>query len=280
MALSDFEKSTIYDYSLRLLQQDILTNATFASSQVGKDLRDLVLQKQPARTPKDPMQQALSGTLRADSRTLRAAAGNVTEAQHLYETAQSGSGAIKNNIERMQEIIQGVDDGTYTQAEVQNEYDDLIDSINATVDNTSFNGISLLNKNDWSSDNRISVSGNTGTFDVFAGGSTPMQQSLTDMYSMVVNDGSAIFASTDLDAANRSTALTTLSNTLSLVSSLNDSYSNKASSLEFSASSLQTQADVAHDAATNRAPDNVKPLEELLLDYISSQTGNILDTDG
>ncbi|XPV77466.1 MAG: flagellin [Desulfovibrio sp.] len=280
MVLEPTEKQFIFDYSLQLLQHDILTNAAFAGSAVGKDLRSLVLQNTPRTHTTNPSEQSLNSRLRTDSRTLAMAADNLSEAKSLYETAQTASSSIKSSLTRMKDIIEKVDDGTYTQADVQSEYDNLFGSISSQVQNTDYNGMKLLDGSNWGTDDRFTVNGDHGIFEIFAGGSNGINMSLNNLYDDLVDDGSPIFASTDLDAANRATALATVTARLSQMTTISDSYSNIASSLGSQSDSLDTQSNIADQAARNRAPDSTKSLEELLLDYVANQTGSVINEEG
>jgi hypothetical protein len=108
MTYTTDSRRLIFDLSMNLLQQDMLTSRLFMGGSVGKSLRDLVLAESGSLRLTDPAAQALSGKLRSDSGMLRQASANVSEAASVTAMAQSAAGTIRSSLERMQELAEGV----------------------------------------------------------------------------------------------------------------------------------------------------------------------------
>lgn len=277
MALNDTEKLFLYNYSIQLMQQDMLTASLFSSGEVGQGLRDLVVKAKETSSLTGPTNEALTGTLRADSRTLSQAAANVREASSLMSTAASGVDQITTILDDMETVLDEVDEGTLTESEGQAQYEDLIAQLDAVVNNTDFNGISLFNGNDWSSDERVSISGETGSIYIQGDKSGGFNISLTNIYDDFVDDGSAIFSTDDVLAANRADAQTKIDDLQSTASSLSETYSSRSSNLSSQATALDNQASILSSAADNRTSSSANSLEDILMNYILSSTGGVVD---
>ncbi|WFS64211.1 flagellin [Pseudodesulfovibrio thermohalotolerans] len=278
MALTDIEKSFIYDYSLQLLQQDMLTNRLFGSSAVGRNLRSLVL-GEPARaaTFTNPFEEAISGTLRGDAAAVRQAARNVGEAASMMGVARTGMATIVDALNDMEDIIDRIDSGELdgTSSVVQGDFDALADKISGVVSNADFNGIALLDSSQWDTD-QVDSDGNVYIQSSKDGGFNITFHSV-DMPSGGVGwadlDGAALGA----DGA-RATQLGYVQSLQSEMTAITDMYGGKEDSLQAQQLSLESQAQLLDQAAQLRKPSNPEySLEQLLADLIIRDTGTIFD---
>jgi flagellin len=278
MALTDIEKSFIYDYSLQLLQQDMLTNRLFGSSAVGRNLRSLVL-GEPARaaTFTNPFEEAISGTLRGDAAAVRQAARNVGEAASMMGVARTGMATIVDALNDMEDMIDRIDSGELdgTSSVVQGDFDALADKISGVVSNADFNGIALLNSSQWDTD-QIDSDGN-----VYIQSSKDGGFNIT-FHSVDTPSGGVGWA--DLDGAalgadgTRATQLGYVQSLQSEMTAITDMYGGKEDSLQAQQLSLESQAQLLDQAAQLRKPSNPEySLEQLLADLIVRDTGTIFD---
>ncbi|WP_272699847.1 flagellin N-terminal helical domain-containing protein [Desulfovibrio sp. Fe33] len=278
MALTDIEKSFIYDYSLQLLQQDMLTNRLFGSSAVGRNLRSLVL-GEPVRaaTFSNPFEEAISGTLRGDAAAVRQAARNVGEAASMMGVARTGMATIVDALNAMEDIIDRIDSGELDGASsvVQGDFDALADKISGVVSNSDFNGIALLDSSQW------------GTDQIDSGGNVYIQSSKDGGFNITfhsVDTPSGGVAWTDLDGAalgadgTRATQLGYVQSLQSEMTAIMDIYGGKEDGLQAQQLSLESQAQLLDQAAQLRKPSNPDySLEQLLADLIARDTGTIFD---
>lgn len=279
MALSDIEKSFLYNYSQQLLQQDMLTNQLFAGSKVGQDLRSLVLgEPASATTFTNPFEEAISGTLRADSDATRQASRNVGEAASMMGIARNSMSTIVDSLEAMEEIIADIEAGDLdaSSSVVQDDYDALRDKITGVVSSTDYNGIYFLDSTQWDTE-QISSTGQ-----VFIQ-STPKDGFNISFHA--VDGGSSSVDWADLDGASLDGDLATQKanvNNLKLwASSIEDMYSVKEDTLTNQQTQLESQAQLLDSAAQIRKPSDPNySLEKLLADLIVRETGTIYDTNG
>ncbi|WP_207262088.1 flagellin [Desulfovibrio sp. Huiquan2017] len=281
MALTDIEKSFIYDYSLQLLQQDMLTNQLFGSSTVGRNLRSLVL-GEPVRaaTFSNPFEEAISGQLRGDAAAVRQAASNVGEAAAMMGVAQTDMATITDALNDMEDMIDRINSNELdgTSSVVQSDFDALRDKISGIVSNSDFNGIALLDSSQW------------GTDQIDANGNVYIQSSKNGGFNITfhsVDTPSSGVAWTDLtgadlgDSGTRATQLGYVQSLQSEMSAIQDMYEGKADSLQSQQISLESQAQLLDQAAQLRKPsDQDYSLEQLLADLIIRDTGTILDGTG
>lgn len=281
MALTDIEKGFIYDYSLQLLQQDMLTNRLFGGSSVGRDLRSLVL-GEPVRaaTFTNPFEEAISGTLRGDAAGVRQAARNVGEAASMMGVARTGMATVVDALNDMEDMIDQINAGELDggSAVVQADYNALRDKITGAVSSADFNGIAILDSGQW------------GTDQIDADGNVYIQSSKDGGFNITfhsVDTPSSGVSWSDLDGASlgaggtRATQLGYVQSLQSEMSSILSIYEGKEDSLQAQQLSLEGQAQLLDQAAQIRKPsDPDYSLEQLLADLIARQTGTIYDGNG
>lgn len=275
MALTDDEKSFIYDYSQQLLTQDLLTSSYLSGSSVGKSLRDMILAKQPVQPLTNPFEEAITGTLRADTAAVQQNARNVSEAASMMGTAKSAVGSIKNALDEMEDIIDKINTGELvgTSAVVQGEYDALAAKINGIIENTDFNGIYMLDSDQWGTE-QINSSGQVWIQSLKDGGYNITFNAVNGLTNLGNLDGSVL--GTD---GTRATQLGYVESLQSDVEAILDRYTTKHASLEYESSQLESQAVILAQAVENRRSSEVS-VEQILLNLILGDTGKIVDSSG
>jgi flagellin len=278
MALSDIEKSFIYDYSSRLLEQDMLTNQLFAGSGVGRDLRSLVLGGAVrATTFTNPFEEAISGTLRADAGATRQASRNVGEAASMMGVARTEMATIVSALSDMEDIIDKINTGELdgTSAVVQSDYNALRDKITGLISGADYNGIAVLDSAQWGT-GQIDANGN-----VFIQASTNGGFNIT-FYSVDTPSSGTNWS--DLSGADlavsgtRATQLGYVQTLSSEMGSILSMYESKEDSLASQELALQSQAQILDNAAQLRKPSDPQySLEKLLADLILRDTGTLVD---
>lgn len=278
MALSDFEKNFIYDVSSRLLTQDLLNNAYFAGSQVGRSLRDMVLARQPVQPLTNPFDEAITGTLRGDAAAVRRNADNVTEAAALVGTARSGTSQILEALAGMEDIIDKINTGKLdaSDAQVQTDYNALRDQIIGVYESTDYNGIYMLDSSKWGTE-QINSSGQVYIQAYKNGGFNISFHSVDDpVDGNNWNDLQGSELETDL--AGQTLLVDRFSGA---ISTIDDLYKNRQTMLESQADSLESQA-VLLDQAVEARRQNTTSLsvENLLINLILRESGSLLDEEG
>lgn len=279
MALSDIEKSLLYDYSQQLMTQDMLTNQLFAGSKVGQDLRSLVLgERVQAKTFTNPFEEAISGTLRSDADSTRQAGRNVGEAASMMGIARSSMSTIVDTLGEMEDMIADIEAGTLdaTSSVVQDDFDDLRDKITGLISSTDYNGIYFLDSSQW------------GTEQISSSGEVHIQSNEGDGFNVnfnAVDAGTGTVDWADLSGADLNGSLATQKSYVDSLkqwaSSIEGIYENKEDSLLSQQVQLEGQAQLLDSAAQMRKPSDPNySLEKLLADFIGRETGTLYDSSG
>ena len=280
MALTDIEKSVLFDYSQQLLQENMLTSRLFYGSGVGQDLRSLVLGegKSRATTFTNPFEEAISGTLRTDADVTRQAARNVGEAASMMGVARNSMNTITDALESMESIIEDIEAGNLspTSDVVKADYDALRDKITGVIGSTDYNGIYMLDSAQW------------GTDQISSGGQVYIQAAKDGGFNIAfhaVDQGSSSTNWSDLDSADLAASLATqkgyVDDLKGWASSVGDMYQVKEDNLQSQQTQLESQAQLLDSAAQMRKPsDPDYSLEKLLADLIVRETGTIFDSNG
>lgn len=272
MALTDNDRNLIFNMSQQLLTQDMLTSSIFSNSSVGKSLRDMVLSKPSAQPLTNPFEEAITGTLRADTAAVRQNSRNVGEAAGMMGTAKSAMGNIKTALEEMEDIIDKINAGELdgTSSIVQDEYDALKTKVDGIISNTDYNGIYMLDSDKW------------GTVQINSSGQVWIQAFKDGGYDISFNAVNGLsnlgdLAGSDLgDAGTMATQLSYVQSLQSDVDAIKDRYTTKHASLEYESNQLESQAVILAKAVENRRTSETS-VEQVLLDLILKQTGTIVD---
>ncbi|MFO7816909.1 MAG: flagellin [Desulfovibrionales bacterium] len=275
MSLSPYFQTFLYDYSSQLLRNDLLTNSVFYGSGVGQSLRDMVLDTNNIRPLTNPFEQAITGKLRSDAASVRQNADNVSEAASMVGIGREAVGQIKGALEDMEEIIDKINSGELDGDSdiVQEDYDNLREKIIGLVESTDYNGIHMLDKSQWGTE-QIDSDGSVyiqafkdGGFDV---NFYPLDTANSDF------DWNNLQGSNLANEVSRSTQLSYVESYLSDVNAIYDMYESKEGSLESHAASLNNQADILDQAVQSRMSSSLS-VEQILLNLILSDSGGIID---
>lgn len=290
-AMTTDNSALILSLTMQLLQQDTLTKTLLSGG--GADLRSLLLKNAGARRLTDPTAAALTGRIRSDAGMLRQASRNVSEAASVSLMAASGVTSMRESLDRMKAIAEGVADGSISTTAGRAEYNDLVKVIDGAIASASYNGMKLFDSDGWAADERITLTGTagapgtTGKVHIQAG-TGGFDMSLHDMSfiadrnfsSLSGVNGLTMVGATDLaDASAASTAATRLSSLTSYVSGIESMLSSRATGFASQASSLASQASILDAAAATRARTNEsRTLEQLILDYLVTDAGKLVDS--
>ena len=257
-----------------LLQQQLIGQLSNLGD--GISLTEALLQRQ-RKSGREISAEAITGRLRSDVGSLRQSARNLREGGAIAEIAQKGVGSIVESLKKMQELAAGVAPNSAMTAAQAAAYQAHADSIQSIINNTSYNGISLLmNGGRWDADERVAVSGNTGTIGIQAG---------RGMRNLTLTDFSDVAEDTGVsDLTNTSTDFTALAGELSVLAQNmkmhERSFGHIASSMESEAKSLERQSRIMDLTATRTiAGAGTDPTSRLLFFLLSNQ-GKLIDNKG
>lgn len=278
MALSDLQKLFVVSTATQMWQQDLLMNTYFQGSAVGTNLRNMLLGQQPIKPLTNPFDEAITGRLRSDSAAIRRAGKNVQEASAMVGVAAGAVGTIKSVLEEMQNLAQQIKDGDLTySADVASQYTALRDSIKPIIEGTYHNGIALLDKNQWGTD-QISAEGKVYIQSLLgsraAGGGFDVVFQELDKAGLEALSGANL--ENDPDGTLQA-ELDKLSKYVSDMNNLGEIYSQRAGGLQYQATALDSQADLLDRAVDARRQTPTLSLEEILIRLLLRQTGTLVD---
>jgi flagellin len=261
------------NYSSQMLQNDLLTNAMLYGSGVGQNLRDMVLAQNPIKPLTNPFEQAITGRLRSDAASTRQYANNVQEAASMVGMGREAVGQIQSSLNEMEEIIEKINAGELdaSSATVQENYNDLRNKVQGLVEDTDYNGIYMLDKNKWGTE-QISAEGKVYIHSDDDGGFNvnfyPMNEEDSDLNWSEL-EGSKL----ETDLSGQQALVDEYQGT---VSTIHDMYENKEGSLSAQAASLNNQADILDQAVQSRMTSTLS-VEQILLEIILGDSGGIID---
>ena len=270
MALSDLQKLFVVSTATQMWQQDLLMNAYFQGSAVGANLREMVLGGQPVKPLTNPFDEAITGRLRSDSAAIRRAGKNVQEASSMVGIAAGAIGSVKG-------ILEEIKDGELTySADVANQYNALRDSIKPIIEGTYHNGIALLDKAQWDTD-QISADGKVHIQSIPSAAS---EGGFDVVFQEVDKAGMAALSGGNLDndpAGSLQSELENLSGHIADMTNLEEIYSQREDGLTYQATALDSQADLLDQAVAARRQTPTLSLEEILIRLLMRDTGTLVD---
>jgi len=237
---------------------DILTSTYLKSASLSLMLDNLQqLTSTSYRSGDEMMADALTGRIRSNETMLRQGAKNATEAANMATMVATSASSVLDNLNQMLTLAQEVQ-ADPTQGSVNAaKFTTLATSLSAMITGTEYNGISLLDKNGWTDDDRLTVSGDgnsaTLTIQLGYGSSTFTLRDLSSLSSYQSVDLSD--ASLDINAL-----VSDLSTQVSTVDLVSNSYSSLASSYTDESSLMVEQADILKKAAQDAMPTEEDPL--------------------
>ena len=209
------------------------------------------------RSGKEIMAAALTGRIRSDASMLRQGAKNATEASNMAGVVANSSSTILGNLTDMLALAQEVKADSTKGAADSVKFKALAQEITATIANSKYNNISLLDKSGWTGDSRLTISadGNSATVKIQVG---------YDNSKFTLNDMSYLNSLSSVDLSSASLDLDALISSLSTnVATANIIYSgNDALSKAYTSESdfLVKQADILAKAAKDAMPSEEDPL--------------------
>ena len=256
------------------VQMDMLMSAYFRDSQVGANLRRMMIGEQPIQPLTSPFDQAITGRLRSDSAAIRQHSRNVQEAAQIMGIASEAVDSIRDTLKQMQDLAQKIDEGDleYRQ-EVADDYNEMREKIESIISHTQYNTMHLLDSEKWGGSSLIDEDGKVQIKSLLG------RDGLTTLkfYPLDDRDWKGL-EGTDLETeADREGQLDLLSELIGDVTTIEDIYSGRKSSLEFQASRLESQADIMDEAVEARKQTPEMSLEEILVNLLLRYSGRIFD---
>lgn len=284
MSLSAYQREFIYNYSLQLLQQDLLTNSLFAGGPVGESLRGMVLPSSGVAITSltNPSEEAVTGRLRSDAAALRQAGRNVGEAGAIYDSLESATTTLKTNFKRMQEIIDQVQAGSMSGTSAQSEYQDIEAQNKSIIQTLRYNGIYLMDGSgsNWSGDQRLkSVTATTAKLYIQSDPKANQGFNLTltnfaDYYGAAKAYNSANILSWAAASADLVAAEAALNPDAAAISSYVDTFGSRKTSMRSQQDALEAQA-AALDTVVTNARVTARDALSLLMEYLQGRSGSV-----
>jgi flagellin-like hook-associated protein FlgL len=258
------------EYSLNLLRGQMISRL-MAGGLSGLSLTDLILERRPRRSGTDIMNDALSGLRRSDAAMLRQAAKNMAQGKALLETGKEALENISGKVSRMREVVEGLKSDLGDTA-LRAEYLSLAGDIKSSVQGASFNGLRLLDGENWGSDERIKVDGDTGKLSLQAG-NTPTELTLFDLQGYKDKFTAADFA--DVNALDQAGAdLKAFSN---LLSGMQESYAARAGLLASEGAAMARSADIMDEVRNTATSDDPESLRQAVINILMREQGALLN---
>lgn len=267
--------------TLALLGQQFLAQALVNGGSLNEVVADTLLKPQTA-SGRQKSAAALTGRIRGDAGMLRQAGGNAAEASLMAGMVKDATFSLGENLNKMLTIVQSVANGETTAAEAKSAYDSLAGTVAATIGNTAYNGISLLDGTNWKNDERLTVeaSGTAASLNIQLGNSGSAFN-LRDLSHLTSFSAAADLTPAELDATKAvlSLGITTVNTLSSGYGAMAESYASEAKHLKYQADNLALAAARAQfPAAGDDAPPGEEAVNALLLDILLRDQGKLVDT--
>lgn len=260
--------------TLALLGQEFLAQALANGGSLNSAVADTLLRAKTQRTGRDITAAALTGGIRSDAGMLRQSAKNASEGATMAELIKDGTLAVADTLNKMQTVMQQAT-ASYT-PELQTEYDNLVSSLKATIANTRYNGIALLDGSQWGADERLTRNGDTASLDIRMGGGVSAF-SLRDLSPLGAYEG------LDLqDATALADKMSRISGDIGTATTMSTGYEALAGSYLSEAKRLENQSAILTKAAQRAQQDASAAAggtaATILLDLILREQGKLVDT--
>jgi flagellin-like hook-associated protein FlgL len=226
----------------------------------------------PARSGREIMNDALSGLMRSDAAMLHQASKNMGEGEVISKQAGEAVKSLRENIALMYDLaVKYSSASTDEKLVLRSEYGDLAAQVKATVENTGYNGIKLLDGNAWAGDERIQSAGGTGKLTLQAG------RSPTEMTLFNLDAYTKFNAEDDLDGDALTGTIGKLDAAKNFLGTLHESFEAKAGLYASEAASYARQADILDEATGKAAPGDEQSLKDALLNILLREQGIVLN---
>ena len=215
------------------------------------------------------MAAPLTGRIRTDASMLRQGAKNATEGANIATMIATSTSSVRDNLNQMLTLAQEVK-ADPTKGSVNGAaFTALAGELSSVASGTKYNNISLLNKNGWTNDSRLTVSGDgkssTFTLQMGYGRSTFTLNDLSYLDYLKSVD----LSSGSLDVNALISDLSTQINTVNVIYSRNNSLSGSYTS---EAKVLVEQAGILDKAAKDAMPSEEDPLLRDIGSIISTKS--------
>ena len=290
--------NNLLNMALQLSVQDMFSSSWFSGALMNKVWMEMMRSSVNGLMRKtggaDLLGAALGGNLRGDAAMLRQASSNVAEAHAMMSMAATAAGNIAGQLKEAQTLADdflALAPGDPNRAALQAQYEAISKNIDSIIQNTKYNGITLLDGSAWGGDERLSITRDTSNNPLAA---SVHIQSGDSGFPLAFNNMGLEFADiagkhTLVDDSGggsgpwppRPAVLSELSSLQRSAQTLADLYSGRAGSLWSQSTSLQSQAKILEEAAAQRAktPAPVST-ENLLLNLILRDGGGIFSGKG
>ena len=237
---------------------DILTATYLKKASLSLLLDSLPQPVPPSYTSgREMMAAALTGRIRTDASVLRQGAKNATEGANIATMIATSTSTVRDNLNQMLTLAQEVKTDPTKGSVNGTAFTTLAGEISSSVSGTKYNNISLLDKNGWTNDSRLTISGDgkSSSFKLQMGyGSSTF--TLNDLsYLDYLKNVDLSSGSLDIDALISD--LSTQINTVDVIYSRNDSLSGSYTS---EAKGMVEQAGILDKAARDAMPSEEDPL--------------------
>lgn len=189
--------------------------------------------------------------------------------------AKEGVAGIQTALDAMSQIIDDIDSGTLSgsSSTVQENYKNLKNQILGYISNTEYNGIYMLDSTKW------------GTEQIDKNGSVYIQAFINGGFNVTFSAVDDLNFS-DLDetklgnTSGRMEQKALLDGLSASIESIHSSYESRETGLSQQAAQLESQSIILAKAAENRRQSPTRSLEAIILDFVTSSNGSILDESG
>jgi flagellin-like hook-associated protein FlgL len=260
-------------YSMQLLRGQMLGQLLLGQIS-GISLNEFILGKPaPARSGRAMMNDALTGLMRSDAAMLHQASKNMGEGEVVSRLAGEGVQSVHEKISRMRDIAVQVQTSGAATLEQEDEFEALAAQVTATVENTDYNGIKLLDGGAWKGDSDnggVFNNGNTGTLYLQAGRS-PVELTL---YNLDYLKG---FSDSDLGTSALNATVATLDAARQSLAGMRESYAARAGLYASEAASYERQAGILDEATGKAVPGDEQSLKDALLNILLREQGMLIN---
>ena len=271
-----FSSSMLQGQIALMLQQQLIGQLSKWGD--GLSLIEVLLQRQQ-KSGREIAAQALTGRIRSDVGALRQSARNLHEGSGIAKIAQAGTASIVESLKKMQKLAQDAATATpgADMTALQTAFNSHAQNIRSIIENTSYNGISLMDRGQWDADDRVTQNGNTGSIGIQVGSAT-RNLTLTDFSGGLLGTNPALAPDALTDYSGALSALSSaLSGLITTMKMHERSFGNQASSMESEAKSVERQSRIADLMAVRSISSaGTDPASQLLF-FLLRDRGKLID---
>ena len=270
--------------TLALMGQAFLAQALSSGGSLDSAITEMLLNAR-AVTGREKAAVALTGRIRSDAAMLRQGANNAFEGASMASSISAASLSLGETLSKMQTLVQSALADPSIADSARAAFGSLAANLSAVVSGTRYNGISLLDKDAWAGDERLTVSGDTASLSLQLGQGVSAFR-LQDLSSLKALEGKGLAAASQQDLQDLFDEISLSINKVNTMASgyeaLAGSYASEARHLESQAGILD-QAAARTFAAAGTGGSGVFPMSEeglrnLFIDIVLRDQGKLIDT--